>query len=115
MVSQVARVERETAVGDLAGEPGAMALPRLVSHPNPLRTTAAILFFVPRTGHVELHVLDVSGRRVRSLVQGPLSAGDHRVKWDGRLENGSEVASGMYYYVLSANGARHIQRVTVLR
>ena len=36
------------------------------------------------------------GQQVRRLVAGVLEAGEHRVAWDGRDEQGEEVVSGVY-------------------
>ena len=66
----------------------------------------------PRPGEVYIQVavpgfwivFDVAGRRVRSLVDGPLPAGRHEVAWDGRDQAGRAVASGTYFSRLCAGG-----------
>ena len=59
-------------------------------------------FDVPVESAVELAVFDVVGQRVRTLVAESLSAGTHRVVWDGRDAAGVEVGSGVYFYRLRA-------------
>ncbi|MCA9754697.1 MAG: S8 family serine peptidase [Candidatus Eisenbacteria bacterium] len=72
--------------------------------PNPFRDETTLRFQVPATDEVHLDVYDVGGRRVRQLVTGSVEAGVHTVKWDGRDDRGSVVASGLYFYRLSQGG-----------
>ena len=65
--------------------------------PNPVRTSAEVEFAIPGRGPVKLHVYDVSGRLVRTLVDGALDPGTHRVRWDGRTEAGAVSATGVYF------------------
>ena len=53
-------------------------------------------------GHVSLRVYDVSGRLVRTLVDGEKGAGYHTAVWDGRDDAGTEVASGVYFCRMEA-------------
>jgi flagellar hook assembly protein FlgD len=41
-------------------------------------------------------VLDVSGRRVRTLAQGARAVGAHALRWDGRDEAGRITPAGLY-------------------
>src|ERR1051325_3489584 len=59
-----------------------------------------------RDGHVR--ILDVSGRRVRDLYQGPLGAHRSRFTWDGRLDGGQSVSSGVYYVMVTADRDRAV-------
>jgi hypothetical protein len=67
------------------------------SYPNPFSTTAAIRFSVPRAGHVRLTVYDLSGRLIRTLVDGDMSAAAHSVVWDGCDQSGNELGAGVYF------------------
>jgi hypothetical protein len=85
---------------------GAATLPSagglvLRTAPNPFRSTAAVSFTLERDpAHVRLRIFDVRGRRVRSLLDAPASAGEHRLAWDGRDESGRETAPGLYLLLL---------------
>ncbi len=80
--------------------------------PNPFRPTTAIRFTLPEARPVSLDVFDVAGRRIRSLVRGPLGPGAHTVVWDGTSDHGERVSSGVFFYRLSA-GADRAQRKMV--
>ncbi len=84
--------------------------------PNPLREKGTISYGVARNGvQVKLDVHDVSGRRVRTLVQGPAERGEHRVTWDGRDAAGRGVGAGIYFVVLDVGGRRFTKKLVVIR
>lgn len=65
--------------------------------PNPMRSDAAVAFSLPARAHATLIVLDVQGRVVRRLLDGVVPAGEHRVVWDGRTDQGRRAAAGVYF------------------
>jgi len=71
------------------------------NYPNPFNPKTEILFGLPDDGHVTLEVYDIMGRRVKTLVNGDLRAGNHKIIWDGANDRGEPVSSGMYFYKLS--------------
>jgi hypothetical protein len=52
--------------------------------PNPFRDASTISYSLPARVDVELRVVDVRGRVVRTLESGAKEAGEHRVEWNGR-------------------------------
>ena len=72
------------------------------SYPNPFNPSTTISYSLPNNSSVKLDIYDVAGRKVRSLLDESKSAGYHNVVWNGRDENGREVASGMYLYRFTA-------------
>ena len=104
-------------IGESPNKPVRLALYPCI--PNPIdrhATRALIRFDLPRASSaVGLRLLDVSGRRVRTLAEGAHAAGQHRVEWDGRDAQGRPVASGVYYYVLTVEDWSHGRRLLVLR
>jgi len=44
-----------------------------------------------------------------------MTAGEHRVVWDGRSETGRPLASGAYFYEIIASGARQSRKLLILR
>ena len=84
--------------------------------PNPFNPQTTIGFRVHAGGPVWLDVLDLRGRRERSLWHGVLEAGDHAVTWDGRNDTGSHLPSGVYLVQLRAPGtARQAVKLTLAR
>jgi Tol biopolymer transport system component len=70
--------------------------------PNPFNPETVIRYGLPVESAVVVEVFDVVGQRVKVLVSGVRSAGDHEVAWDGRDEAGGSVSSGVYFYRLRA-------------
>ncbi|HMB68085.1 MAG TPA: FlgD immunoglobulin-like domain containing protein, partial [bacterium] len=83
--------------------------------PNPFAADTRIDFVLTRSAPVELSVYDVTGRRVRTLVNRSMSAGAHAAAWDGRAEDGSIVAAGVYQYVLRTPDGRLSRRMALLK
>jgi hypothetical protein len=86
------------------------------SAPNPFNPTAVIRYDVPAGGgRITLRVYDVAGRLVRTLVDGVESAGEKRVTWDGRNGHGSRVATGVYFYRMTAPGFVKTKKMVLLQ
>lgn len=83
--------------------------------PNPAAGDTEIAFEAPAAAHVRLAIYDVQGRRVRVLREGPVSAGVHRLRWDGRARSGSAVAPGVYFVRLSVPGFEATESVVRIR
>jgi flagellar hook assembly protein FlgD len=64
---------------------------------------------------VQLSVYDVMGRKVATLVDGPVAAGEHEVRWDGHSSGGHAVASGVYLLRLEAGDQVATRRLTVVK
>jgi subtilisin-like proprotein convertase family protein len=73
------------------------------NYPNPFNPITKIMFDLPRSGQVRLDVFDVSGRLVRTLVDEVRAPASYTETWDGTDNRGARVASGAYYYRLTAN------------
>jgi hypothetical protein len=84
---------RLLAVPDGGGPPARVGL---ANNPNPARGATDIRFDLAAEESVELTIYDVSGRAVRSLSKGNLSAGPHTFHWDGLDAAGRQVAAGVY-------------------
>ncbi len=90
-----------TDVDDDAALPTSFSLQQ--NHPNPFNPTTTISFSIPRGGHVSLDVLNILGQRVNTLVDENYPAGTHEVMWDGKDNNGSPAATGIYFYRITSN------------
>jgi len=80
------------------------------NYPNPFNSSTVIPFSIDQTADVNLSVYDIHGRLIEMLHSGQLPAGNHTISWFGET-----VSTGIYFYVLEANGQRHIAKMTLLR
>jgi hypothetical protein len=84
--------------------------------PNPFNPTTTISYDVPPGGgHVTLRVYDVSGRLVRTLVDGPETDGAKTATWDGFSNGGQQVATGVYFYRMTASGFEQTRKMVLMK
>ena len=84
--------------------------------PNPFNTTAHLRFHLRRAALVHVAIYNVQGQRVRTLVDAPLDAGIHQMRWDGRDERGHAAATGPYFArVRIAHSPPHYAKLVLLR
>ncbi len=83
--------------------------------PNPTRAGSLLRFSLAVAGPVRIEVLDAAGRRVRSLHDGPLPAGEHTLRWDGRDAAARDVAPGLYFARLEGPGITATRRIARVR
>lgn len=82
--------------------------------PNPFNPRASLRLALDMAGQVDVAVYDLAGRRIRTLLDGVLPAGDHTVWWNGRDSGDRACASGIYFCVLRQGGAVAVQRMLLL-
>jgi hypothetical protein len=78
--------------------------------PNPFRPGTRLAFTLPEPGPASLEVLDVTGRRIATLLDGWQTAGRHEIVW--RPWN---TPAGVYFARLSAAGNSGTLRLLRLR
>ncbi|MBN2170609.1 MAG: hypothetical protein JW819_04710 [Candidatus Krumholzibacteriota bacterium] len=101
-----------TGVGD--APPARFALAQNV--PNPFNPATEIRFELPRPAAVDLVILDLGGRVVRTLLDGvDHPEGRHGIVWDGRDDAGRPAASGVYFYRLGAGPFSQARKMTLLK
>lgn len=85
------------------------------NHPNPFRSTTTIPYALAEQERITLAIYDIRGARVRTLISGAISAGQHQVVWDGRNDHGHEVGSGVYFCHVQSGERNETRRMVVLR
>lgn len=84
--------------------------------PNPFSGQTRIDYRLPQRTPVQLRLLAVDGRVVRTLLSGDVRApGHHSVCWDGCDEKGQRAPAGIYYSRFDALGRSQTQRVILIR
>jgi hypothetical protein len=88
----------------------------LANAPNPFRSATVIRYAVESATAVDLRILDVAGRLVRTLEKGAVRpAGEYEVAWNGRGDDGRPQAGGIYFYTLEGRGFRESRRMILIR
>ena len=79
-------------------------------YPNPFNSLSTVAFSISRKADVVLSLYDISGREVRRLFDGTLSAGSHRM-----VLNGADLSDGLYMVILASGGRYDVKRLVLLK
>jgi len=82
--------------------------------PNPFRTAITATLGMPSEQQVSAYVVDVSGRRVRSLFAEP-RAGNSVISWDGSRDDRGRAAPGLYFLYVRAGGEQVVRTLVLTR
>ncbi|RKY90738.1 MAG: hypothetical protein DRQ13_12240, partial [Ignavibacteriae bacterium] len=88
------------------------------NYPNPFNPNTIIAFTIPydlTNSFTELKIYNLQGRLIKTLVNEVLPAGNYLSKWDGKNENGNQVASGVYIYNLKIAHRQKSGKMTLMR
>lgn len=86
------------------------------NYPNPFNPTTTINFDLPEIADVKLVIYDITGRKIRTLVNNSsVAAGYKKIVWNGRDDFGNGVSTGMYIYRLQAGDYVDVKKMTFLK
>jgi flagellar hook assembly protein FlgD len=83
------------------------------NYPNPFNPSTTIRFSLAQAMKASLRIYNSRGQLVNTLLDAALPAGQHSLVWNGKDCFGRDVASGVYFYRLSA-GSRVMHRKMLL-
>ena len=85
------------------------------NYPNPFNPATTIRYELKDSGSVSLSIYDMSGQRIRQLVDEHQQAGYYELEWDGRDASGARVATGVYLYGLRAGDFRSVRKMVLMK
>ena len=90
------------------------------NYPNPFNPETWIPYQLAKPADVTLRIYAANGALVRTLTLGHLPAGIYHSRsraayWDGRNELGEKVASGIYFYTLSAGDFTATRKMLIVK
>ncbi len=111
------RVAEFSAVGV---EESALSQPQHFSlqqnYPNPFNPSTKIRYSVPEGMHgVTVRIFDLLGRPIRTLVDSRQAGGEYAIIWDGRGDDGSLAASGVYLYQIRIPSHVETKRMVLIK
>ncbi len=80
------------------------------NYPNPFNPTTTIEFALPKQSNVTLKLFDILGREMATLVDAELESGVHKINFDGK-----DLASGIYFYRIHAEGFLKTKKLMLLK
>ncbi len=85
------------------------------NYPNPFNPTTTIEYTIPVKSDVEISIYNLLGQKVKTIVNGEESAGEHNVSWDGTDFSDSRVASGIYLYRIVAGDNTQTKKMMFIK
>jgi hypothetical protein len=85
------------------------------NYPNPFNPETEISYDLPNDSWVKLLIYNISGQKVKTLVDRFEAAGHKTVIWDGKNQEGDRVASGVFFYRLEAGEFTATKKMVMIR
>jgi len=102
-----------TDVNEVANIPDKFSLAQ--NYPNPFNAQTVIDFAIPVSGHVTLDIFNILGQKVATLYDANHEAGYLSVIWNATDDAGNDVASGLYFYRVTAGSEQITKRMLMLK
>ena len=80
------------------------------NYPNPFNPSTDIRCQLKTGGHAELTIYNVLGKKIATLFSGYVRAGNHIYRFDG-----TNLASGLYYYQFDLEGIKEVKKMILIR
>ncbi len=84
-------------------------------YPNPFNPETNIDYSVKEETAVQVSVYNMKGQRVKTLVDKSVSAGDHKVVWQGDSDSGNSVSSGVYFVKMITGNHIETRKIVLMK
>ena len=85
------------------------------NYPNPFNPATNVEYYLPKASVVSLYITNSRGQRIRTLVNSEQRIGRHTTRWNGKDDFGGEVASGLYFLRMTADGFFDTKKLLLIR
>ncbi len=83
--------------------------------PNPFSNKTTIGFYLEENRDVKIEVYDLLGQKVKTLLNKKMTAGIHRINWNGCNDAGVRLPGGYYFYRFEAGSYSQTQKVLLMK
>jgi hypothetical protein len=83
--------------------------------PNPFNHVTSVRYSIPRQGKVNVTIYNLRGQKVKTLINEETRAGENTLSWNGLDDLGNQVASGVYFSKMEANGHKITKRMLLIK
>ena len=87
----------------------------LSNYPNPFNPTTTISFDLASESDVIITVYNIKGQKVTTLTDNHFENGSHTVTWNGKDSNNRSVASGIYFFKITAGKSSAMKKMLLLK
>ena len=83
--------------------------------PNPFNSSTNIKYELFKSGRVKIAIINSKGKEVRSIINTYHHVGEYLIQWDGRNDQGINMASGIYFYKIISDRRIKTQKMIYLK
>ena len=86
------------------------------SYPNPFSSGGTTIEFdLPVTESISMFILDIRGRKVKTLINNEQLFGYQSVMWDATNDDGENVSSGVYFYQIKSRSFNEVGKLVFVK
>ena len=83
--------------------------------PNPFNPNTLLRYDLPQSGMVNISIHDMTGRKIKTLVNSAQSAGYKTIQWNGTDDNNKSVSAGLYLYTIQTGNFTQTKKMVLLK
>ena len=80
-------------------------------NPNPFKQNIEISYKLTHSAQVSLRIYDLSGREIAELINRNQPTGSYQLNWDGKTNQGCQLNSGVFFYILNIDDQQLTGRI----
>ena len=85
------------------------------NYPNPFNPETIIKYSIDNPGYVSIDIYNIRGQKVRNLLNSFMDRGEYYLMWNGRDDDGFEVGSAVYFYMMRSGEQVTVRRMVLLK
>lgn len=85
------------------------------AYPNPFNPSINISFRLHKPGIVNISIIDILGKNIKSIINKELNSGYHKFNWNGENKNGQQVSSGIYFFIVETQNTMFSNKIILIR
>ncbi len=87
----------------------------IVNYPNPFNPETTISYSLKTDSDVDITIYNVKGQKVKTIVKGSRTKGNHSVVWSGEDNSGNSVSSGVYFCRIETDNASSLRKMLLIK
>lgn len=85
------------------------------NYPNPFNASTTVQFSLPKRMRAEVNIYNILGQKVKTLVDGELRGGMHKMIWDGTNDHGHLLSTGIYFVRITGQNKTAVKKALLIK
>ena len=81
---------------------GAVFIEQMLPYPNPMSDGGHFTFIITEDSDITITIYTLTGRKIKTIKQLNSLTGYNQISWDGKDDDGDEIANNTYFYKIKA-------------